>query len=346
MIKFVKMLDVFKKSFILIFLLVIFLLFYYSLPWMNQHFRRFSNSTYYLVEINETISNESKFEIILNGKLLVLEDFNNRTKSSVFKRLRKNFTVELNDTDIGTLYPISTEGKAKEFSLHAIFRPTITDIDRTLFLYVFQKFIDVCTENNITFFLYDGSLIGAYRHHGIIPWDDDIDVFVNSSQKELLAREGAKVPGFEVFTPKNFQWKFYHRKLSTSIDGKKFRWPYIDIFFWEVSSTHLYEYTNLRKGRSYKKEIVFPLSPRPFEGALLMCPYKTDAFLREKYNIDDCQTNTYSHLYESSNSWSHKVPCKKLENVYPFVKHLKEKICKENLVYKGKLIHSYTLRKC
>ena len=47
----------------------------------------------------------------------------------------------------------------------------------------FDKF---CRENNITYFLSYGTLLGAVRHKGYIPWDDDIDVMVPRTEIEKV----------------------------------------------------------------------------------------------------------------------------------------------------------------
>ena len=43
-------------------------------------------------------------------------------------------------------------------------------------LRVFKAFDAFCSENGIQYYAWSGTLIGAIRHHGFIPWDDDIDV--------------------------------------------------------------------------------------------------------------------------------------------------------------------------
>lgn len=45
-------------------------------------------------------------------------------------------------------------------------------------LNMLQSFVDVCNTLGLTYYLIGGTLIGAIRHKGFIPWDDDIDVIM------------------------------------------------------------------------------------------------------------------------------------------------------------------------
>ena len=64
-----------------------------------------------------------------------------------------------------------------------------------------------CLENNICYWLMGGSALGAIRHNGFIPWDDDLDVFMTPNNYELFRK---------TFKERGNHEKFYLQELGAA----------------------------------------------------------------------------------------------------------------------------------
>ena len=64
---------------------------------------------------------------------------------------------------------------------------TISDLElRQLQLDILRQVHNYCQDKGLKYFLAGGTLIGAVRHKGYIPWDDDIDLFMPRKDYDLF----------------------------------------------------------------------------------------------------------------------------------------------------------------
>lgn len=126
-----------------------------------------------------------------------------------------------------------------------------------------------CEENKLTYFLSYGTLLGAIRHNGYIPWDDDIDI--------AMPR-----PDYECFLK-----KFNHRESVYKVihysNNKSYNLPFAKV---HDTRTAMWEYM-------YKKEDfgvyvdIFPLDGSPKHGCFRFINYYLNMFLNTKKAILD-----------------------------------------------------------
>lgn len=108
-------------------------------------------------------------------------------------------------------------------------------------LYILDVFVEICKELGLRYYLDSGTLLGAVRHKGFIPWDDDIDVcmpltdfkvFLKRAKECLPDNLLLEAPSFFLGRPETFA-KLYDRCSFFCEKNTKVQSPcgfYIDIF--------------------------------------------------------------------------------------------------------------------
>lgn len=107
-------------------------------------------------------------------------------------------------------------------------------------LEIMVYFDKICRENNLKYFLYGGTLLGAVRHNGFIPWDDDADVMMPlEDYKKLLKvmeNDSSQYQLFAPFKQKDYFFPFYKivNTKTTIVDDSAHKIEnygvYLDIF--------------------------------------------------------------------------------------------------------------------
>ena len=105
---------------------------------------------------------------------------------------------------------------------------------------VLRAYIEICKAHRLTYFCCGGTAIGAIRHQGMIPWDDDIDVFMPRPDYDRFIEIASttNLGDYELVTPFNKDdYPLYfaklcqrHTTLQEEADTPCVYGLYIDIF--------------------------------------------------------------------------------------------------------------------
>lgn len=233
--------------------------------------------------------------------------------------------------------------------INMLFANVFSDEDALLMTAALREFTQTLEKANATYFMMAGTLLGSYRHHGKIPWDDDADLAVNYTEKEKLVelfKNSTTHTFMNVFGDK-YQWKFFP-KDGHSISGSEFKSPFIDVFWFEENATHIF-YSCPWLPRKFPKRIVFPLRRRPFGEFMLPAPCNTTAFLTtELFEIDDCVSNDMNHMSNTYEGEVVTIPCSWMMSMHPFVRRRQQRMSNgqiflsEFLFFNGTIINQWS----
>ena len=197
-----------------------------------------------------------------------------------------------------------------------------------------KQTVDILDEYKLDYFLISGTLLGYVRHNDFIPWDDDIDIIVDSKIFDILPLIVEKYKNkLNFITKDNYIVKtcFLDKDIRVdsfwkehSINQKgKYHWPFVDMFVFSIDDeTNTIKFFN----KDWDKNKFFPLDKVSFLGINVTIPSDPDHFLSKNYKSD------YMTVLKSNNFDHKKEKIRRQQNMSIDVYNRIKKIYDDKLV--------------
>ncbi len=155
-------------------------------------------------------------------------------------------------------------------------------------LSILKEFISICKDNNLTYYALGGTLLGAVRHKGFIPWDDDIDIGMPREDYEKFKKIASNA------LPENYKF------LSEDTSNYKKAFSVIR----DDSTKIIMNYSNEEQEESLWIDI-FPLDGMPTNP--LKKKYHSYRYLYTRMMVQLSQFNSLVNQKKENRPWLEKV---------------------------------------